>query len=263
MENHMKKYISVVLCIIFALSLCTAVFAEGETSGTCGAGVEWNFDAATGTLNVTGSGKMDDQLYLRAPWKSFRDEIKKVAIASGVTYIGEMSFVECKNLESVTIPAGVTAIGEGAFVECAALKEIVIPDGVKSIGAGAFENCTSLGTVSIPKSAASVGEGAFRGCTSLKTATVAGGKDHWDSMMIGENNEALASAAGYPAPERASSETNASGTTKDPSVINEYPEAKTPEKDSSSLWTWIAVGAAALIAAAVAATVVVKNKKKK
>ena len=39
----------------------TAVYAEETpTSGTCGENLTWNFDEATGTLTIEGSGRMED-----------------------------------------------------------------------------------------------------------------------------------------------------------------------------------------------------------
>ena len=41
----------------------TAVYAaetEAPTSGTCGENLTWNFDEATGTLTIEGSGRMED-----------------------------------------------------------------------------------------------------------------------------------------------------------------------------------------------------------
>ena len=117
----MKKKI---LCLLLALLVINlsiphvAWAAEGEAkSGNCGVGgnensVKWAFDDESGTLTISGSGRIKDYSYPNTtPWYGHIKNIKSVIIESGVTYIGYNVFPNCTSLESITIPEGVTSIG--------------------------------------------------------------------------------------------------------------------------------------------------------
>lgn len=92
----MKKRICS-LFLVFALVMTllpTTVFAAASTSGTCGNSAMWSFDSATGTLTISGSGRMDDYDHeyfpdaydKAAPWASIADQITKVSIGSKNLY---------------------------------------------------------------------------------------------------------------------------------------------------------------------------------
>ena len=76
-----------------------------------------------------------------APWREFKDEIKKVVIEDGVTSVGEYAFADCTNLEEAVLSDTVTLIGARSFSECTSLKGIDIPDGVEDVGGAAFYDC--------------------------------------------------------------------------------------------------------------------------
>ena len=62
-------------------------------SGTCGEGVNWNFDPSTYTLSITGEGSMWDYPYGKdTPWANFQDDIKAVNIEQAVENIGNSAF---------------------------------------------------------------------------------------------------------------------------------------------------------------------------
>ena len=67
--------------------------AETPTSGECGESALWNYDAATGTLTISGTGAM--QNYggnLQAPWSAYSKDIQKIVIQQGITVIGAGAF---------------------------------------------------------------------------------------------------------------------------------------------------------------------------
>ena len=65
-------------------------------------------------------------------------------IKNGTKWIGERTFLFCKNATSISIPNGVTHIDEEAFLGCSALTNVNIPSSVISIGENAFSGCDSF-----------------------------------------------------------------------------------------------------------------------
>lgn len=108
------------------------------------------------------------------PWYSYRAEIEKVSIGSGVTNIGNNAFNGCANLTGATIAASVTAIGNYAFSNCANLALTALPSGVTTIGRAAFDSCTGLVRLSLPASLTTMGIGVFSACSGLKTLVFKG-----------------------------------------------------------------------------------------
>lgn len=84
--------------------------------GKCGDNVNYEFDAETGTLVISGTGEMYD--YTSSNWGSESDapfftyvkSIKKIIIEEGVTNIGKASISYAKNVEEVYLPASVENI---------------------------------------------------------------------------------------------------------------------------------------------------------
>ena len=196
----MKKIISLLLSLTMLLSIVSVVdfsaYASELTKGKCGENVSYSFDSSTGTLTISGTGKMTDYGILNhySPFNR-NSNIKLVDIENGVTSIGNGAFGDCISLTSVTIPDSVTSIGNGAFSSCTSLTNLRIPNSVTSIDSGAFEyctkltsieipdslsvigayafyNCASLSNVIIPNSVTSIGDSAFQGCTSLANITI-------------------------------------------------------------------------------------------
>ena len=145
-----KRILSIILVLLMSISLMpTIVFAETATSGTCGDNLTWNFDEATGTLTISGTGDMDDYcwegmtdeygnviLQYSAPWYQFGDSIKAVIIEEGVTSIGSEAFYGVAATD-VVLPDTIVSIGNYAF-SYADIKSIKLPAALKTIGCGAF-----------------------------------------------------------------------------------------------------------------------------
>ena len=181
-----------VFAIAFAfMAVTVSLPAEGAdpaTSGSCGDGVEWNFDGSTGTLTVSytgsGTGRMTDlddpnksgYAYL---WKS----IDNIVIGEGVTYIGKCAF-EGFEAKTVTLSStveeladyslkhnnitaldlkNVVTIGREAVYDNRNLTSVVIPSAVETIGDYAFDLCVSLANVDTSEAASlvSIGRSAF------------------------------------------------------------------------------------------------------
>ena len=177
-----------------AFSACTALNAIGVPAGTaeayktnwsdyaekiyvidgkCGDNVYYTYDNDTKTLNIFGTGAMEDYSNSsNRPWFSYLANITTVVIGNGVTSIGFEAFGHCTSLNSITIPDGVTSIGFYAFGHCTSLNSITIPDGVTSIGNSAFTYCTGLTSIEIPACVTTISSWAFDNCTSLKSVTI-------------------------------------------------------------------------------------------
>lgn len=150
------------------------VQATFPVSGTWGIGYgTWLIDKE-GTLIVKGGGSsgFDNKLPDYAnesdqPWYLYRDFIKKIDIAEGLTGIGKNAFAYANEDESqiteVVVPTTVTSIGENAFKNNDQI-ETVEAEGVKTVGNQAFENCSSLETVKFGKDVTSLGTKVFNQC---------------------------------------------------------------------------------------------------
>ncbi len=118
-------------------------------TGKCGAGLTYTLvdpgvwhDSKKGDwydLYISGTGAMYDYANKEAvPWYGYR--IRKVAIANGITRIGNYAFYGLKPYQkSIDIPVTVREIGDYAFahVDCEGTY-LVIPDNVEKIGKYSF-----------------------------------------------------------------------------------------------------------------------------
>ncbi len=157
------------------LTSATIYFTEPDeptiASGTCGDNLTWTL-YESGQLSISGTGAMDDYTNSSSPWYSYKDSIKTVNIANGITTIGDNAFYDCNSLTYVTILNSVTTIGDYAFCDCDSLTSVRIGKGVKTIEEKAFSNCHSLTTITIPDSVITIGNGAFYDCTVLTNVTI-------------------------------------------------------------------------------------------
>ena len=91
--------------------------------------VTWNFDAATGTLTIGGTGAMADYDQSTAPWAFLSDKITRVIIGEGVTKVGSNAFQGCTALNDVFVKgAGTLTIGTAAF-DATKTPAIYVPTG--------------------------------------------------------------------------------------------------------------------------------------
>ena len=188
MKKMGKKIISLLLAAMMIFGSVAAGVAEMDFadifsssaeavtySGTCGYGLTWDLNTATGLLSITGEGPMWDGTHIAdAPWYYEHRYVKTVSIANSVTSVGDYAFYNCTYLKSVDFGdnSQLTSIGNGAFGGCTSLVSVTIPDSVTSIGNGAFSGCTSLVSVTIPDSVTSIGENVFYNCESLTNITI-------------------------------------------------------------------------------------------
>ena len=131
-----------------------------------------------------------------------------VSIPEGVTYIRNVVFKGCNNLQKIHIPKTVNRIECAAFrgctkltcieipgtveelvrwvcAECTALTEVYLNEGTWFIGEGAFESCANLRDIYIPDSVERIFYDAFWACDKL---TIHAHKGSYAEEFAKENN---------------------------------------------------------------------------
>ena len=163
-----KRILSLVLAVVLALCLLPATaYAATTASGACGKNLTWSL-SSTGTLTISGKGAMAAYDSGKMPWIAYKNQIKSVVLAKGITSIAYLSFSGYTKLTSVQIPDSVTDIGASAFDNCTALSDMTLPKNLKTLGWLAFTGCSSLKTLTMPASLTESGGSAFSKCTGLK-----------------------------------------------------------------------------------------------
>lgn len=130
------------LAVGFTVSVAADTVYSGEWDG-----LEWELNATTGHLTISGDGPMTGMYYDHSgdeAWLVYKKQIKTVTIEEGVTSIGDGAFGLCSQMKSINLPDSIVSIGDFAFSSCISLTEIVIPKNVSSIGMEVFATCTHL-----------------------------------------------------------------------------------------------------------------------
>ena len=187
-----KTIVALIVAATFAV-LCMPVSLAAEYSGTTEGGFAWHFDESTGTMTVSGTGKMEEDMYYS--WfvededgtdgdldpsigiNDMRPMIKKLIISEGITSVGHSAFQGLMSLECVELPNTVTEIGAFAFYFCKSLKSINIPDGVTVIKGRVFSFCESLTSIWLPDSLTELSNEAFD--RTLTDIYFGGNKEEW------------------------------------------------------------------------------------
>ena len=165
-------------------------------SGTCGDNATWEYDHATTTLTISGSGEMSNYGKNSQPWKDYKAYITTVVISNDITYIGDCAFYGCSALTTVSGGSGITSIGYLAFrytdwLDTAQYADaitylghvlvmgryytgtdVVVADGTTAICEEAFSYNSNIRSVTIPASVTSIGNNAFYNCRDLSTVNV-------------------------------------------------------------------------------------------
>ncbi len=204
-----KRLLSALLALVMVCTLLPVAAWAAYKSGLCGAqgdNATWELSYAISdtnffSLSIYGSGDMTDYDITEddyAPWyiaTNNRGSIVKVAIADGITHIGNSTFAYSA-FPSVDIPQSVTSIGDFAFTGCFKLSSVSMPNTVASLGDAAFYRCskltsielgsrlstigrscfesTGLTAITLPARVTSIGEQAFASCEDLKYIVITG-----------------------------------------------------------------------------------------
>lgn len=165
---------------------------EAEISGSCGEHVTWEYYTDSGSLFISGEGRMEDyEREIDQPWYAYQNEIAAVRISNGVKSVGkrafsgcsmlrsavladsveecgDYAFSDCENLTSAALSNGLCILGDYLFYGCTSLRELALPDSLEAIGRYAFFNCRSLEYIVVPDTVASIGEGCFYYCMGIR-----------------------------------------------------------------------------------------------
>ena len=117
--------------------------------GECGQNAKWSLTSEN-TLIISGEGRMKDYEirssyyndgrepfmnvinddYL-VPWRDYSNDITKIIIEDGITYIGSFTFSNFQSLESVILPHSLSEIGICSFAVCPNFNDIKFNPKVK------------------------------------------------------------------------------------------------------------------------------------
>ncbi|MBR1531127.1 MAG: leucine-rich repeat domain-containing protein [Eubacterium sp.] len=153
MKRKIKTLTAFIIAVIICMNTAVTAIAEGETSGTCGDGVTWSYDADTSTLTIAGSGRMSDYSSGEMPWYQYKSNIRNIQINEGVTYIGEHAFYHIRSnddtkLTAISLPEGLTEIAAAAFGYCR-IETLNLPSTLKTIQTSALNNMQELKSVTV------------------------------------------------------------------------------------------------------------------
>lgn len=98
----------------------------------------------------------------------FKFSAENLAIAEGITSIGDTAFWNHQEMKTIQIPTSVTRIGSSAFGRCHSLKSPVLPDSIVEIDNCAFDECYGFDRITLPRNLKILPLGTFRACRNLQ-----------------------------------------------------------------------------------------------
>ena len=172
----------------------TQVSGNCGQTGTDGSDVTWSYDNSLKTLTISGTGAMmyygsalgaDSKWHSTAPWNHLDNEIQKVVVGNGVTYIGSYAFAYCTALASVSLPASVSALGNYVCYT-SNVTRIDIPNttAAATIGEGGFGYCPADLQIAVPS-------------TLLGTYQTADNWSAYAAKLVGVLSEATGFGTGF------------------------------------------------------------------
>ena len=160
--------------------------------------------------------------------------LTSVVIPDTVKKIGDYAFVDCSGLTEVTLPISAEyniggASNGGSFYTCKnvqkitytvgdgsifdpeediygytlpdaareALTSVIYEEGISAIPRNALKYCSNVSSVTLPSTVKKIGNYAFYGCSGLRSAYYNGGRNDWNAIAIGANNDSLLAAKLY------------------------------------------------------------------
>ncbi|MGM9950152.1 MAG: leucine-rich repeat protein [Lysinibacillus sp.] len=93
--------------------------------------------------------------------------LEEVVVPSGIEFLGNFLFFNCRKLRTVSLQEGLKNIGNSSFAGCSALEEIEIPGTVEMIRKDAFKQCRNLKNLTFNGVLEIIELSAFSGCTGI------------------------------------------------------------------------------------------------
>ncbi|MBR3967416.1 MAG: leucine-rich repeat protein [Clostridia bacterium] len=159
----------------------------------CGDRAVYDFDEATGTLTIYGSGSIPDiQNFFGGGsknqwWRGIRNEVKHIVIADGIKSIGKYAFCELRNVETIRLPdRDDLVVWNCAFQSCENVRSITRGDkeailgtadlsGISKITSWSFAYNYLIANVILSETLTEVGSTAFEDCINLQNVYSAPG----------------------------------------------------------------------------------------
>lgn len=116
---------------------------ENVVNGKCGEDAYFTLDKSTGTLVISGTGKVDsnaeviDNIYRGMMFDKYKDYIKSVVIEEGITELSIGLFSGYTKVESVKLPESLKVINDYCFLETS-IRELELPAGLKEVNYHSF-----------------------------------------------------------------------------------------------------------------------------
>ncbi len=110
--------------------------AQITSNGHCGSNATYNI-YSDGTLEIIGSGEMDQYDTTHAPWYGCREDITKIIISDQITKLGVSAFLDCKNIIELTIPITLNSVvsdSNPVFSGCSNIEKINFTSGDGGFG---------------------------------------------------------------------------------------------------------------------------------
>lgn len=184
----MKRKIFIFFLFLSFLFISRMSYAK-EVTGVCGDNASYTFDEQTGTMTISGYGR----IYQNWSEKTTAD-IRRLIIEEGITNTGKNSFQDAVHLTDVHLPDSLTEISDDTFSGCISLKSILIPknvtkkaisaftgsyieeaqfaEGSLAVACQLFANCKTLKKVTLADSIRTIRASAFRGCSNLSIINI-------------------------------------------------------------------------------------------
>lgn len=114
--------------------------------GVCGSNLFWEFDEATKTLTISGTGNFTEYISgSQTPWFAYANDIETIVIPEGITYIPSYVFEYQTNVKTVRLPNTLKRLALNAFNDCKNLNNLIIPSTLTAIDSyTAFNRCDSF-----------------------------------------------------------------------------------------------------------------------